>query len=127
MADGLPIADVFETLDLTHTGSRGRWRKRLRYNAPSVVYESCGVGLWPADLLSQQPVRLAILARQRFRKLYTARGDKIRLDEDLLVSRKSTVVWHPKLGRGYASTGSWKIVRRSRTGLDGLPTQQGRF
>jgi hypothetical protein len=68
---------------------------------------------------------------QRFRKLQKAKGDRIRLDEDILTAMKEEGVaiaafrgtlrlrhwlahgrhWHPKLGRGYAPSDVFDISR----------------
>ena len=85
-------------------------------------------------------VRTRVAARKkdplsrRFRKLHKARGDRIRLDEDILIVMKEEGVsgsaiaafrgalklrhwlahgrhWHPKLGRGYAPTDVFDISR----------------
>lgn len=85
-------------------------------------------------------VRARVTARKKdplsrsFRSLYKAKGDRIRLDEDILTSMKgagvpaSTIAafrgalnlrhwlahgkhWHPKLGRGYAPSDVFDISR----------------
>lgn len=71
---------------------------------------------------------------RRFRKLHRERGDKIRLDEDILAAMKEQGVpanvvaairgtlklrhwlahgrhWHPKLGRGYAPGDVFDIAK----------------
>ncbi len=92
-------------------------------------------------------VKTRVVARKkdplsrRFRKLYKAKGDRIRLDEDILTAMKEEGVsegaisafrgslrlrhwlahgrhWHPKLGRGYAPSDVFDI---SRALIDSIP------
>lgn len=78
---------------------------------------------------------------ERFRRLHRAKGDRIRLDEDILAAMKDEGVstgaigafrgalrlrhwlahgrhWHPKLGRGYAPSDVFDI---SRALIDSIP------
>lgn len=92
-------------------------------------------------------VRTRVAARRkdplsrRFRSLYKSRGDRIRLDEDILAAMKEEGVspraiaafrgalrlrhwlahgrhWHPRLGRGYAPSDVFDI---SRALIDSIP------
>jgi hypothetical protein len=93
-------------------------------------------------------VRARVAARKkdglsrRFRKLYKAKGDRIRLDEDILNAMKEEGVsasviaafrgvlrlrhwlahgrhWHPKLGRGYTPNDVFDV---SRALIDSIPS-----